>query len=787
LPFADHGSLVTDHFFIHLMPPKNRLFLIGLLTLLAALTVVWLSPVAVSNGLRLWFWWKSRQEGLIASIDKIDAPFLHPVVIRSLHVKSARADALHIDLTARQTQLDLNFSRILLRRPGHAIRNLSVEDLHGEIRRENPNVRGITKAGWETLQRLLPQKCSLRSSQMRVQDGPTLILLRNGTFSASEIEAGRFSAGELMIASPWLRQTFSQLRGATRWDANRLTLAGLTLARGLDLESVSIDFSRLGSQRVGLEFDADVFGGKLRGNIAHEWHSPRYNWKVAGAATDISLTQTSEAIGLTDRFGGLIRACNFTFRGNLAHPADVTASLWTEVTGLTWRNRTAEAIMLGASVYNQQIQLQQLYIKQKTNQLTLSGQALFPSKSSDWLSPDFRGDIAATINNLDDFTTLFGAKSGEFAGKLFVEGALNTQARQLGGNLSVEGTSLTLFKTAIDSVSAKLKLQGRELAIEQLNLKRKNDSLTADGKIEMSGAHNYSGTLDARADNLLDYLSGFRGSIGKSAKPIPIDVQTTIASNKWDARGVIQVPDSSPISFTANFPLRIGTDWSAFQLSPLNITLDFPSIFLGKIRQLFHPEVFQDGILSGSISLSDTLQHPRIVGDVQLVNGKLSASSGAWFNLTEASSRIAFEGDRARLEFFNAATKEVDVLVRGEIDFKDTSEIAIRITGATPICDLTSHLIDCVNKIEIAPAALPLTPAVGELEFRGGLFQSPWTISLKEDTSTPLLGVSNPAGLARHFPLCLGASQEEKTLVLGALPRTEAAPEAPAKRQKKRR
>jgi hypothetical protein len=50
-----------------------------------------------------------------------------------------------------------------------------------------------------------------------------------------------------------------------------------------------------------------------------------------------------------------------------------------------------------------------------------------------------------------------------------------------------------------------------------------------------------------------------------------------------------------------------------------------------------------------------------------------------------------------------------------------------------------------------------------------------------------LFGVSNPAGLARNFPLCLGTTPEEKTLLLGALPRTEAAPEAPAKRQKKRR
>jgi hypothetical protein len=622
---------------------------------------------------------------------------------------------------------------------------------------------------------------------MRVQDGPTLILLRNGTFSASEVEAGRSSAGDLMIASPWLRQTFSQLRGATRWDAHRLTLAGLTLARGLDLESVSIDFSRLGSQQVGLEFDADVFGGKIRGNIAHEWHSPRYNWKIAGAATDISLAQTSEAIGLTDHIGGLIRACNFTFRGNLAHPADVTASLWTEVTGLTWRNRTAEAIMLGASLYSQQIQLQQLYIKQKTNQLTLSGQASFSSRSSDWLSPDFRGDIAATINNLGDFTTLFGAESGDFAGKLIVEGRLNTRARQLGGNLMIEGTALTLFKTAIDSLSAKLNLKASELEIEQLEMKRKNDSLGGTGKIEMSGEHNYSGTFDARADNLLDYFPSFRGSTGKSASSIPVDVQATITSNNWDARGTVRVPGSSPISFTANFPLRIGTGWSAFLLAPLNVTLDFPSIFLGKTPQLFHPEILQDGILSGSISLSETLQHPSIVGDVQLVNGKLSASSGVWFSLTEASSRIVFEGDRARLEFFNAATKDVDLSLRGEVDFKDTSDITINIRGATPLFDLTSHPIDCVNKIEVAPALSILAPAVGELEFRGGLFQSPWAIRVKEDSSAPLFGVANPTGLARNFPLCLGTGQEEKTLLLGALPRPEAAPEAPPRKQKKRR
>ena len=74
------------------MTLKNRFPLIVLLLLLAGLLAIALAPFTVSNGLRLWVWWKSRQEGLIVSIDKIDAPFLQPVVIRNLHLKSARPD-----------------------------------------------------------------------------------------------------------------------------------------------------------------------------------------------------------------------------------------------------------------------------------------------------------------------------------------------------------------------------------------------------------------------------------------------------------------------------------------------------------------------------------------------------------------------------------------------------------------------------------------------------------------------------------------------------------------------
>jgi hypothetical protein len=325
------------------------------------------------------------------------------------------------------------------------------------------------------------------------------------------------------------------------------------------------------------------------------------------------------------------------------------------------------------------------------------------------------------------------------------------------------------------------------LEVEQLEIKRKNDSLSGRGKIDMSREHDYSGTLDARADNLLDYFSSFRRSVGKSTSPIPVDVQATITSSNWDARGVVRVPDSSAISFTANFPLRIGTDWNAFQLAPLNLTVDFPSVFLAKAPQLFHPAIFRDGILSGRISVSETLQHPRIVGDVQLVNGKLSGDGWLPFNFVEASGRIAFTGNRASAEFLNVASKEADLSLRGEIDFDEISNVTVRINGATPIFDLTSQPIDCVNKIKIAPAVLTLAPTVTAFEFCGGLFQPGWRVSVHESTALESSAMSDSDGLARNFPLCLDTSPEEKTLLLGAFPRPETDGESSRSKQPEKR
>ena len=767
------------------MPFKNRIFLIILVIVVLALAAVLLAPTAVSNAVRLWVWWFARQEGFVATIDGVDAPFLRPIVIRQLHLKSVRDDAARVDITLLDARVLLNLKHIFLHLSGRDIRNISVGELHAELHRTNPKVQALSECGWATLHRMLPESLSIAKLETRVETGPSLVLLRNASLSLSETEPGRFTAAELMITSPWVRQTFSQLRGATHWESNLLTLAGLTLTHGLDLQAATVDLARLGNRRLGLQFDVDAFGGKLRANISHEWHSPHSNWKIAGGAADLSLAQISEALGFADRINGLLHASNFTFRGNLAEPDRATASLWGELTGLTWRDRTAEALMLGAALYNRKIDLQQVYIRQKSNQFTLSGDAALPATSAEWLRPDFRGNISASINQLGEFLALFGANSADFAGKISIQGSMNTHARNFGGSLAIEGASLTFFKYDVDSFRADVTLKPSELEIERFDLARKKDFLSGEGKIDLSPQHKYSGTVDAWTNDLRDYVSTARVSPRQKPAAIPVEFQATVDSSQWDTRGVVHLPKSSPLTFTATFPLPIGITWSAFQMSPVNVSLDFPAIFLAATPQFFHSNILEDGILSGKISLSETLECPSIVGEVQLVNGKL-VSSDFFSNVTGVSTLAIFDGNHASLEFLNIATKDVDLAFSGDIDFENPKYIVVGLAAATPVFDLMSQPADCVNKIEIMSTALPLVPAATVLEFRGPLLDSGWSVSLKEKIDSQFSIVPIPDAAERIFSVCPGAGPEEKTLLLGALPRAEAGPKENPKKAEKR-
>jgi hypothetical protein len=569
------------------------------------------------------------------------------------------------------------------------------------------------------------------------------------------------------------------LRGATKWQEDRLTVGGMNLARGLDLQSITINLSRLDKERADLQFDLDVLGGKIRGSISNEWPGQHSIWNVAGTASGISLAQTSEALGFTDPLGGSLRACNFTFRGDPRDPLRGTASVWTELNGLSWHNRAADVIMLGAIFYNRQIQLQQLYIKQRKNELSMSGEGAIPSKSANWLNPDFRGQILGKITDLGQFAELFGAGQRDFAGAIAIEGTLNARERKLGGFLTASGNSLSVFKRQIDRLTAKINLKTDALELEQFELERKKDFIRAQGKIDISHENDYSGTIEAKVGDASEYF--LLGRAGSNGTAIPAQFNTKVSSGSWNTQAAFTLPGSSPIDVAAKFLLRIGQDWKAFLASPLEATIHFPALVLASAPQFLHPAIFNEGILSGTISLNQNLEHPNITGEVQLINGILQ---NAPLDLIRASGRLTFSGDHGTLEFLNAATKDVDLSLKGDLDFRNSKDVVVKISSATPIFDANTNVQDCVRQVEILPVDVTLAPTIEELEFHGDLFGNSWKFGLKEGGTASVATIANQT--AREFHFCTGAAPQGEVFNVGVHPRPQPSPTQTRKRGRRR-
>jgi hypothetical protein len=757
---------------------KNRWVLVICLSfLLAGLATIVLAPVVVANGLRVWLRWQAQRQQLQIETGKIQAPFLRPVTIDTVRVTNKAGALPHIELRAERVVLQPRLAGLLAGR-GDAIRALSIETSRVEIRRDFEKATGHERFNWAALQALLPTNFNLARLDLRIENGPTVIVMRNAAISANQIQSGRATADELAITSPWFRQTFSQLRGATKWQENRLSVGGINLSSGLDLQSFTIDLSHLGSERTDLQFDLDAFGGKIRASISNEWRAQHSNWNIAATANGISLAQTSEALGFTDRLGGAVRACNFTFRGDPRDPMHATASIWAELNGLSWHNRAADLIMLGAIFYNRQIQLQQLYIKQQRNQLTMSGEGAVPSKSTDWLNPDFKGDISGAISDLGQFAGLFGAEPGDFAGTIAIEGTINARERKIGGHLTATAKSLSIFKRQVDQLSAKLNLKESDLEIEQLEVTRKKDFLRAQGKIDMAHEHDYSGTIEANIGDATEYF--LLGRAATAAAPIPVQFNASVSSSSWDTHGGFTLPGSNPVTIAAKFPLKVSQDWKIFLASPLEATIDFPTVVLASAPQLLHPAVFNEGILSGRISLSQNLQHPRVTGDMQLLNAKLQNSP---FDFTQASGRLTFAGDHATLEFLDATTQDVDVSVRGDVDFRDMAEVKIDIFPSVPVFELANPPSICVSRINLRPVGIILAPMIDQIEFRGGLFEGNWTMNLRQAAiAAPAQAIQSAS---TKIPLCFGDNPSPQVFTLGLHPRST--PEAPKPRKRGKR
>jgi len=483
------------------MPAKKKL-LLALTFVLVALSLASLfAPPIMERSIPIWLRFEAARSGLAVTFSDIHARFLRPVEIRNLQITSAGLGGAHFEFTAPRVEAGLGLAAIFgTRGKTHPLRSIRVK--HARILLRSRAAESARVIQWPTLAALLPARFEISADEIRFEQPLAQMELRDATIFAANGRSGIVSASSIAIRAPLFQKNFADVHGVARWEDDHLTLGSLRLLDGLTIDSLLFDFSRLGAARLGTELSVSAFGGHIRANVTTERNEKARIWELAGTASGISLPRLATALGATETLRGSIRASKFTFRGDPRDVLHATASIWTELTDFGWRERRADAIMLGANFYERTIQLQQLYIKQRRNELTLSGETIV---GSDWLNPDFRGDIVASVNDLGQFAELFGASTDAFGGTLAVRGRVHARERSVDGELAITGDALKIFHAPVDSLTARIGLDSKRVRLDQFELKRNDDFLRAHGSVDFARNRAIGLSAEFSCRELADY------------------------------------------------------------------------------------------------------------------------------------------------------------------------------------------------------------------------------------------------------------------------------------------
>src|SRR5688572_27800036 len=204
------------------MRRKRFLIVFGALFLVALVGVLF-APFFVATGLRFWMTRAARQQGLRIETERIEAAFLRPVVIHKLRITNEANASFVMEGTVSRLEIDLNLAGMFAGAP-RALHSLTAEGVALDVRRNAQPAESSQRFPWPVLNNLLSDNFKFSGVQLHVENGSTIVDLRDGTLTGSQLESGIFTAREVAIDSPWFQRSFANLRGATSWQESRLVV-----------------------------------------------------------------------------------------------------------------------------------------------------------------------------------------------------------------------------------------------------------------------------------------------------------------------------------------------------------------------------------------------------------------------------------------------------------------------------------------------------------------------------------------------------------------------------------
>lgn len=449
----------------------------------------------------------AKRSGLHIEIARVNGSLFEPVSIYNATLSSDSFAGSEIHLRITRAEAQFSFGNLLLHRGKGCLSKLVIDGMDCEIIL-NPEARaGSDTSAYRPIPwRLVPSSIEVRRVNLAVHEKDNLVFFQNIECKASDVKPGRIRIEKIHVAESWLTKTFFDVYGTMALQNSRISVATLTLEKGIRLESASADLMELLHRRLKMDFHFSAFGGDIRGDVlGFTREQEQLNFEATGSFSSISIPGVAAFLKSHEVTGGTIQDGKFAFHGSLHNLRKARFSTRFVAGDFRWGERQWNSLVLGAVMVDGHFQIPNLELRQAHNTLNLSGEIAIPDSPGDWLNSDFNFNIDARIDNATELSLLFGPDFADTAGTASVKGSIRGHDMSFTGDLAVSGSNLTYKTVPIDNLHASVNLNGDELEITSLELAHKNDFLRGTGGTDLSRERKYWGELNASIEDLTTY------------------------------------------------------------------------------------------------------------------------------------------------------------------------------------------------------------------------------------------------------------------------------------------
>ncbi|HEY5707651.1 MAG TPA: translocation/assembly module TamB domain-containing protein [Terrimicrobiaceae bacterium] len=484
------------------------------LVVAGCLVVLWLiHPPLLSRGLRFALVRAASEAGLQLEIGTIQANLARPIVLEWVKVRATNSVESRTAADIARIEIALNWLWHAIFGDQRLFRALIAEDVRGVVdlragglhwpkpvpdlsEAERPE-RAKRAMLW------LPEYFEIRRGNLEFVAHNQSYYFEDISADFSEERLGAFRAAGAELHAGAFNQSLGSLECITAWKEGAAYLAGLDLWEGVRIESFVAQLARPGAVALGLE--ASVFGGSLRADVSFGSEKGLVAVDSAVWGSHVDVAPLAALFGLRGKAEGIVREARFTFRGLPSHALDGQASLRLAADGFRWNKRGWESLEAGASMIHRRLAVSDFELKQKENVLSGSGEFSLNEGLLGIAKAPFVLNASASIKDLGALAGLFGSPFDEMSGRMTVSGSINGEAGKLDGFVSLEASEMGFRKHPVDSGRVELTFSNAEAQVTRCEFWSGADFLRARGVVEISEPHNFSGDIEARAQDIARY------------------------------------------------------------------------------------------------------------------------------------------------------------------------------------------------------------------------------------------------------------------------------------------